>query len=138
MQGSDSAEGMTVEHRKHADRITLSGVKIHPHIGVTAEERVSPQECHLDLRISGDFKTAAETDSLDQSIDYCRIIAAIQETVADREYQLLETLAYAIIQKVLENFPVTQTRVKIRKRPAILVDKLNYVEVEMEGIQPAK
>ena len=125
-----------MEHKKHADRITLSGVKIYPCIGVTAEERVSPQECHLDLRISGDFKAAAETDSLDQSIDYCQILAAIQETVSGREYQLLETLAYAIIQRVMENFPVAQTRIKIRKRPAILLDQLDYVEVEIERTQP--
>lgn len=125
-----------MEHNKHADRITLSGVKIYPHIGVTAEERASPQECYLDLRISGDFKAAAETDSLDKSIDYCQIFAAVQETASGREYQLLETLAYAIIQKVLKNFPVVQTRVKIRKRPAILADKLDYVEMEIEGTQP--
>jgi 7,8-dihydroneopterin aldolase/epimerase/oxygenase len=136
MKGSASIEGITVERNKHADRITLSGVKIYPRIGVTVEERVSPQECHLDLRISGDFKAAAETDSLDQSIDYCQILAAIQETVSGREYQLLETLAYAIIKKVQKNFPVMQTRVRIRKRPAILVGQLDYVEVEIEGSQP--
>jgi 7,8-dihydroneopterin aldolase/epimerase/oxygenase len=135
MQRSAATEGIIVEHKKHADRITLSGIKIYPRIGVTAEERVSPQECHLDLRISGDFKAAAETDSLDQSTDYCQILAAVQETVSGREYQLLETLAYAIIQKVLKEFPVEQTRVRIRKRPAILVDKLDFVEVEIEGTQ---
>jgi 7,8-dihydroneopterin aldolase/epimerase/oxygenase len=125
-----------VEHKKHADRIMLSGVKIYPCIGVTAEERASPQECSADLMVWGDFKAAAETDSLNQSIDYCQMVDAVQETASAREYQLLETLAYAIIQKVLLNFPVLRTRVKIRKRPAILVEKLDYVEVEIEGTQP--
>lgn len=124
-----------MENKKHADRIMLSGVKIYPRIGVTAEERVSPQECHADLMVCGDFKIAAETDSLDQSIDYCQIVAVVQETASACEYQLLETLAYAIIKKVLLNFPVLRTRIKIRKRPAILVDKLDYVEVEVEGTQ---
>jgi 7,8-dihydroneopterin aldolase/epimerase/oxygenase len=125
-----------VENKKHADSIMLSGVKIYPRIGVTAEERVSPQECHADLVIWGDFKAAAETDSLDQSIDYCQMVTAIQETASACEYQLLEALAYAIIKKVLINFPVLRTRVKIRKRPAILVDKIDYVEVAIEGTQP--
>jgi 7,8-dihydroneopterin aldolase/epimerase/oxygenase len=125
-----------VENIKHADSIMLSGVKIYPRIGVTAEERISPQECQADLMVWSDFKSAAEKDSLDQSIDYCQIVTAIQEIALAREYQLLETLAYAIIQKVLLNFPVLRTRVKIRKRPAILADKLDYVEVEVEGTQP--
>jgi 7,8-dihydroneopterin aldolase/epimerase/oxygenase len=124
-----------VDNKKHADRIMLSGIKIYPRIGVTAEERVSPQECHADLMVYGDFKAAAETDCLDQSVDYCQIVAVVQETASACEYQLLEALAYAIIKKVLIDFPVLRTRVKIRKRPAILVDKLDYVEVEVEGTQ---
>jgi 7,8-dihydroneopterin aldolase/epimerase/oxygenase len=136
MEWADLNEGIAVENKKHADRIMLSGVKIYPRIGVTAEERVSSQECHVDLKVWGDFKAAAENDSLDQSIDYCQIVTAIQEIALAREYQLIETLAYAIIQQVLISFPVIRTRVKIRKRPAILMDKLEYVEVEVEGTQP--
>jgi dihydroneopterin aldolase len=125
-----------VDNKKHADRITLSGVKIYPRIGVTSEERAAAQECQADLMVWGDFKAAAETDCLDHSVDYCQIVDAVHEIVAEREYQLLEALAYAIIQRVLNTFPVLKTRVKIRKRPAILIDKLDYVEVELEGIKP--
>jgi 7,8-dihydroneopterin aldolase/epimerase/oxygenase len=133
---SFTIKGNTLEHKKHEDRLNLSGIKIFPHIGVTAEERAIPQECQADLAIWGDFRNAAETDSLDQSIDYCRILDSVQDIAGAREYLLLETLAYAIIQEVLKKFAVQRTRVKVRKRPAILLDTLNYVEVEIEGVQP--
>jgi 7,8-dihydroneopterin aldolase/epimerase/oxygenase len=125
-----------LEHKKHADRITLSGIIISPRIGITSEERSSPQDCHADLTIWGDFKAAAATDSLNQSIDYCQILSVVQETALTGEYQLLETLAYAIIQKVLQNFSIIRTRVKIRKRPESLLGKLDFVEIEIEGTQP--
>jgi 7,8-dihydroneopterin aldolase/epimerase/oxygenase len=114
------------------DRMTLAGIKIFPHIGVTPEERRTPQECQADLTLWGSFEAAAATDALDQSIDYCQILSEVRKTVEVREYNLLETLAYAIMHTVSRRFPVARVRVKLRKRPAILLQDLDFIEVEVE------
>jgi dihydroneopterin aldolase len=114
------------------DKITVSGVKIKPRIGTTPEERETPQECEADLTIWGDFEGAAAMDSLENSIDYCRVLETVQKAAGSRAYNLLETLAYRIVRSVLQDFPVSRARVKLRKRPAALLGKIDFVEVEVE------
>jgi 7,8-dihydroneopterin aldolase/epimerase/oxygenase len=119
--------------KRQDDSITLSGVKLHPRIGVTAEERCNRQECEADVTIWGSFEAAAATDCLDLSIDYCRMLSAIQHAADAREYNLVETLAYRIVRDLLQSFPVLRVRVKLRKRPAILSSAVDFIEVEVEG-----
>lgn len=114
------------------DRITLAGIKIFPRIGTTAEERSVPQECQADMILWGDFEAAASTDSLSESIDYTGVLSVIQQTAAAQEYNLIESLAYKIVRAVLRQFPLTRVCIKLRKRPAILKNDLDYVEIEVE------
>jgi len=110
----------------------LAGVKLYPRIGMTPEERSAPQECQADLILWGDFEAAAAADSLDKSVDYCKVLSTVQQTAGAREYNLLETLAYGIVRNVLQGFPVHRARVRLRKRPASLLGDIDFVEVEVE------
>ena len=80
----------------------------------------------------GDFEAAAATDSLDKSIDYCQVLLTVQQTAQALEYNLLEALAYRIVRAVLQGFPVSRVRIKLRKRPAVLLDQIDHVEIEVE------
>ena len=99
---------------------------------MTPEERAAPQECQADVVIDGDWSEAAVDDDLARSIDYCLIIEKVRAVAAAREYVLLETLACAIAQSVLADFSVGNVNVKVRKRPAVLRDMLDFVEIEIE------
>ncbi len=114
------------------DRVTVSGIKLHPRIGVTPGERRLPQMCQADVSLWGDFEAAASTDALDKALDYGKILEMVLEIAHSREYNLLETLAYAIARKVLQSFPAARVGVKVRKRPAALMDRIESVEVEVE------
>ncbi|HYK88654.1 MAG TPA: dihydroneopterin aldolase [Acidobacteriota bacterium] len=118
--------------KQRDDRITLTGVKLHPLIGVTPGERRLPQPCDADVTLWGDFEAAGSTDSLDKALDYTKVLARIIETAHGREYNLLETLAYRISREVLQSFPARKVSVRVRKRPATLSDKLDFIEVEVE------
>ncbi len=115
-----------------ADRMIVSGIKLHPRIGVTSDERCLPQPCQLDLTLWGDFEAAASTDSLDMAIDYSRVIDLVAEIAHCREYHLLETLAYQVARRVLQSFPASRVGVKVCKRPASLMEKIDFVEIEIE------
>jgi dihydroneopterin aldolase len=114
------------------DSITLAGVRLRPRIGVTPGERRLPQPCQADVTIWGDFEPAASTDALDKASDYCRILATVLETAHGREYNLLEALTYRIARAVLQAFPAKRVRVRVRKRPAVLLESLDFIEVEVE------
>jgi dihydroneopterin aldolase len=90
-----------------------------------------PQPCEADLTIWGDFEAAATTDSLDKAIDYTRLLELVFATADAREYNLLESLAYRIAREILQAFPAQRVGVRVRKRPASLVDKVDHIEVEM-------
>ncbi|MBZ5498341.1 MAG: dihydroneopterin aldolase [Acidobacteriia bacterium] len=118
--------------RSRLDRLALVGIKLRPRLGVTPGERRFPQFCTADLTIWGDFEAAASTDELAAALDYSRILAKVIEVAHQREYNLLETLAYRLGRAVLEAFPAQRVSVKVRKQPATLTEKLDHVEVEVE------
>lgn len=128
-------EEKNLDSKRNRNRITLGGVRLFPCIGIMPEERRSPQECRADLTLWCDFEAAAKTDSLDQSIDYCQVLATMQDSAVAREYRLLETLAYEIIKNVLRTYPILRARIKLRKKPEILMQHLDFIEIEMEGLQ---
>ena len=117
---------------KSNDRLRLTGVKIFPRIGVTSEERAMPQECRADLEIFGNWAGAAMSDDLGRAIDYGSVLDTMRATATAREYVLLETLAYALLECVRADFQVDGVRVRVRKRPVSLREKLDFVEVEVE------
>ena len=125
-------KGNLLRSCRRPDKLKLSGIKIFPHIGVTPEERAHAQECQVDVVISGDFSAAAAADDITRSMDYCLILEKVRAAAAVREYALLETLAGAITQSVLNNFPVGSVKVSVRKQPAVLRGLLDFVEIEME------
>ena len=114
------------------DSITIAGIRLYARIGTTAEERHMPQACEADLTVWANFEAAASTDSLDRSVDYCRILENAKKVAADREYNLVETLAYAIVRSTIQQFGISRARIKVRKRPAALLDSIGYIEVEVE------
>jgi 7,8-dihydroneopterin aldolase/epimerase/oxygenase len=114
------------------DRITLAGLRIQPRLGVTPGERRRPQPCEADITLCGDFEAASSTDSLDRVVDYTAVLARVLEIAHAREYNLLETLAYALAREVLRAFPLQRVRVKVRKYPENYRDRLDFIEVEVE------
>ncbi len=107
------------------------GIKLRPRIGVTPGERRFPQACSADVAIWGDFEAAASTDDLADTLDYSSVLAKVIEVAHMREYNLVEALAYRIARGLLEAFPILRVNVKVRKQPASLIDKLDYIEVEV-------
>ncbi len=118
--------------KSREDRITLTGVRLHPRIGLSMEERSVAQECEADLSVWANLEPAAATDSIDGSIDYCRILEEMKGVATERDYALVETLAYRIARSILQKFPVNRVKIMLRKRPAILRGQIDFVEIEVE------
>jgi 7,8-dihydroneopterin aldolase/epimerase/oxygenase len=114
------------------DRLTLANIKLMPRIGVTPGERRQPQLCQADVTVWADFEAAAATDDLARALNYSRIYERVVESAHAREFNLLETLTYQIARDILKSFPVRKVNVRLRKRPASLADKLDFIEVEAE------
>jgi dihydroneopterin aldolase len=98
------------------DRISLRGMRFEGHHGVSDEERGLPQLIEVDIELQADLTAAARSDALDDTIDYGPLVEIARSTVEDERYRLLERIAGAIIERILEDAPAaTGITVRVRK-----------------------
>src|SRR4030095_13104816 len=113
------------------DKILIERMDCPAHVGVTAEERSTPQRLSIDLELLVDSRTPARTDSIQDAIDYSQVAGAVAAVCSKQPYHLSETIAERIAERVLADFPTTGTRVLVRKISPLSKPKADYVSVEI-------
>ncbi|PIQ83831.1 MAG: dihydroneopterin aldolase [Candidatus Omnitrophica bacterium CG11_big_fil_rev_8_21_14_0_20_63_9] len=112
------------------DRLIISDLEAQCRIGVFEWERAQPQPIWIDLELPIDAARAAERESVEDTVDYARLVQAVKRVAEERTYRLMETLAEAVAQAVVQEFaPRVSVRVKKRALPGIA-----YAAVEVERV----
>ena len=93
--------------------IELSGLEVYGYHGATEEEARDGQPFLFDLWL--DVGEAGLSDRLEDAVDYRRVAACVREVSDGRRFQLLEPLAAAVADALLERFPLARVRVRVRK-----------------------
>ena len=88
-------------------------------IGIWEWERNIRQTVSIDLDMSADISKAAESDSVDDTLNYKLVAKRLQQFVGDSSFQLVETLAEKVAAIVLDEFDVAWVRVRVNKPGAI-------------------
>lgn len=101
------------------DIIFLHDLKVETVIGIWDWERKIRQSVVIDLDMAADIRKAAETDSVDDTLNYKAVAKRVQQFTADSEFQLVETLAERIAEIVTGEFGVPWVRVRVNKPGAI-------------------
>lgn len=112
------------------DKIFLSGLEVETIIGIWDWERKIRQTVVIDLEMAADIAKAAETDTIDGTLNYKNVAKRVQSFVADSEFQLVETLAERIAGIVTDEFDVPWVKVRINKPGAIRGARDVGVEIE--------
>ncbi len=113
------------------DKIHLREIACEAHIGITEEEQAEAQRILLDLTLHLDLEPAAQTDDLEQTVDYRQLVEEVRDTVAHGTYRLLEALAGAVCDRVLQKDRISIVEVKAYKFPEVLRGSIKDVAVEM-------
>lgn len=93
--------------------VELEGLEVFGCHGVEEEERRAGQRFLFDVRVEvGD---AALSDRLEDAVDYREVAACVREVSNGRRFKLLEALAAAVAEAIVERFPVSSARVRVRK-----------------------
>jgi dihydroneopterin aldolase len=95
--------------------VELQGIELHGPHGVLEEERRRAQRFLVDLRLEPRGDAGARSDAIADAVDYRDVIALVQEVSDARAYHLLEALATALAEALLERFPLERVRVRVRK-----------------------
>ncbi|HRX71514.1 MAG: dihydroneopterin aldolase [Candidatus Competibacteraceae bacterium] len=97
------------------DIIFIRELRVETIIGVHSWERGSRRYLLVDLELATDIRPAAATDRLDQTLDYQAVAQRISELAAGSDFQLVETLAERIADRLLREFPTPWLRLTLRK-----------------------
>jgi len=108
--------------------IELSGIELRGFHGVLERERQEGQRFLVDLELDLADTTAAETDRIEDAVDYRDVVATVVEVSDARAYHLLEALADALLAR----FPVTRVRVRVRKPDVELARTVDHAAVVVE------
>jgi dihydroneopterin aldolase len=95
--------------------IELLGLELHGFHGVLAEERREGQRFLVDVWLDPEGDAGASSDRIEDAVDYRDVVAIVQEVSDGRAYHLLEALATALADALLERLPVSLVRVRVRK-----------------------
>jgi 7,8-dihydroneopterin aldolase/epimerase/oxygenase len=112
--------------------IELLGILLHGYHGVLDEERRDGQRFLVDVELDLEHEQAARTDSIDEAVDYRRVVERVREISDGRAYHLLESFTAAIADALLEEFPVRAVRVRVRKPDVVLDPPVEFAAVSVE------
>jgi len=101
------------------DKIILTNLKIDAVIGIWDWEKRNPQTISIDLEMQTNTKKAAQSDAIEDALDYKAVSKRVKQFAQASQFNLIETLAEKIANIILEEFDVKWLKLRISKPFAI-------------------
>jgi len=101
------------------DTIFVEGLVVEAILGIFPEERVKPQPVVFDIAFLVDTSAAAQSEDIAHTVSYATVAEEVSALTVDGRYQLVETLAQAVVDLLMGKFAVPWVRVKITKPNAV-------------------
>jgi dihydroneopterin aldolase len=110
--------------------VELYGLELAGAHGVEPEERERPQRFLYDLWLEAPDQSTS--DRLEDTVDYREVVGCVRGVVDERQFHLLEAMAAAVAQALLEQFPLEAARVRVRKPEVQLEAPLEWSAATVE------
>lgn len=114
------------------ETIRIKGLEIFAYHGVNPEEKENGQKFILDIAMQADISRAAQTDDLNETVNYAIVRKTVNAVFTAQKYDLIERAAQVVCDAILENYPKVQSvTVELKKPEAPINAVFDYVSVEM-------
>ena len=115
------------------DKIEIKNLEVYAKHGVFPAEKTHEQLFIVTASLFLDLRSAAKTDDLTKTLDYGWICSDIVRFFRENCFNLIETLAEKLAEKLLVENPLLQrVRLEIKKPHAPIGAQLETVSVEIE------
>ena len=104
--------------QNHLDRLAVHGIEATGHHGVFDFERREGQTFRVDLVLGLDTRVAAESDTLQDTVDYGTLVAQVKKAIETDPVNLIEKLAKRIADVCLADERVQWAEVTLHKPEA--------------------
>ena len=114
------------------DKIIIKGLKVFAYHGVNPEEKTDGQNFILDITAYKNLKKAGETDNIDDTVSYAKILKTAVKVLNEDKYDLLEKVAQRVAQQIFLEFDsIKAVDVCLKKPEAPIKADFEYVGVEI-------
>ncbi|MBV1870947.1 MAG: dihydroneopterin aldolase [Gammaproteobacteria bacterium] len=101
------------------DIVYIKELQIQTIIGIFDWERETKQTISIDLEMGCDILPAAQSDSIEDALDYKSVSKRIISFVEQSEFQLVETMAERIAEIILNEYRVPWLKLRLGKPGAL-------------------
>lgn len=113
--------------------INVNGIRVYAYHGCLPEEGIIGGEYVVDVRITGNFEKAEESDELAYTVDYCVVFETVKREMAIRS-KLIEHVAKRIVDGLRKDYPSTDKfEVKVTKINPPMNGDVREVSFEISG-----
>lgn len=100
------------------DELRISGIQAKGFHGLFDFEQRDGQRFIVDLLLHLNLKSAGESDSIEDTVDYAAMTARVKEIIESGPYRLIERLAEVIASSLKEEFSLSNIEVTVHKPDA--------------------
>tara|TARA_Y100001968_G_C18816750_1_gene462742 strand:- start:58 stop:438 length:381 start_codon:yes stop_codon:yes gene_type:complete len=103
--------------KQSMSQLLIQQLKVATHIGVHAWEKRILQTVLIDIDLAYDFSNC--NDCLDNTLDYALLCEKVTHFVENHQFDLIESLAHALLEYVCTTFALTRVEIRLTKPHAI-------------------
>ena len=110
---------MQPERMTSMDRVFVEDLRVDVIVGIWDWERAMTQTVSIDLEMAWDIRPAAESDDINNTLDYRAVSKRVSAFLKESKFQLIETMAEEIAALIRKEFSVPWLCVSIHKPAAV-------------------
>jgi dihydroneopterin aldolase len=114
--------------------IEIQGLELRGFHGATTQERKRGQRFLFDVSVVA-HDAGIRSDQLADTVDYTQIVACVREVSDGQRFNLIEALAAAVADAVVERFDVSRVRVRVRKPEVVLDAPAEHTAATVERVR---
>jgi 7,8-dihydroneopterin aldolase/epimerase/oxygenase len=97
------------------DTVSIRDLRVSTVIGVYDWERETEQTLVFGVDMAADVAVAAAGDNIADALDYSAVAATVRAVVTEGKFQLIETAAERVAERLLDNYRLGWVRIEVAK-----------------------
>lgn len=111
------------------DKIFIQDLSVYAIVGIYDWERQVPQQLLLSIELACDISKAAETQDLEDSVNYAAVAERLEGFIVESQFLLLETLAEQSVAMIMKEFSTPWVKFRCQKTQVMKNAKAVGVEI---------
>lgn len=111
--------------------IEIQGLELTGFHGATKQERKEGQPFVFDVELVA-HDAGVRSDQLADTVDYTQVVTRVREVCEGERFNLIEALAAAVVDDLMEHFPISRARVRVRKPRVRLEAPVEFTSATIE------